>query len=100
MVDVEHVREFMRTNHRAVMATFRSDGRPIPLEPRRLPDTAPRPRETRALGVLSDLPASLAVELYAAFAIRRITPVLDNVPTCAAHDPVVDGTQAPSNFVM
>src|SRR3569623_295230 len=28
MVDAEHVREFMRTNHRAVMATFRSDGRP------------------------------------------------------------------------
>jgi PPOX class probable F420-dependent enzyme len=28
VVDAEHVREFMRTNHRAVMATFRSDGRP------------------------------------------------------------------------
>jgi PPOX class probable F420-dependent enzyme len=28
MVDADHVREFMRTNHRAVMATFRSDGRP------------------------------------------------------------------------
>ena len=28
MVDAQHVREFMRTNHRAVMSTFRSDGRP------------------------------------------------------------------------
>jgi PPOX class probable F420-dependent enzyme len=28
MVDSEVVREFLRTNHRAVMATFRSDGRP------------------------------------------------------------------------
>ena len=28
MVDADRVREFMRTNHRAVMATFRSDGRP------------------------------------------------------------------------
>ena len=28
MVDTEGVREFLRTNHRAVMATFRSDGRP------------------------------------------------------------------------
>ena len=28
MVNAEHVREFMRTNHRAVMATFRGDGRP------------------------------------------------------------------------
>jgi PPOX class probable F420-dependent enzyme len=28
MVDAEQVREFLRTNHRAVMATFRADGRP------------------------------------------------------------------------
>ena len=28
MVDAAHVLEFMRTNHRAVMATFRRDGRP------------------------------------------------------------------------
>lgn len=28
MVDIEQVREFVRTNHRAVMSTFRKDGRP------------------------------------------------------------------------
>ena len=28
MADAEHVREFMRHNHRAVLATFRRDGRP------------------------------------------------------------------------